>query len=55
MIISERIFSILTEKGISQKTFSAMTGISQSTISDWKRKKTKTLIITLNTIYLLLN
>lgn len=40
MIISERIFSILTEKGISQKTFSAMTGISQSTISDWKRKKT---------------
>ena len=40
MIISERIFSILTEKGISQKLFSEMTGISQSTISDWKRKKT---------------
>lgn len=40
MIISERIFNILNEKGISQKTFSEVTGISQSTISDWKRKKT---------------
>lgn len=27
-------------KGISQKEFSALTGISQSTISDWKTKKT---------------
>lgn len=40
MIISERIFTILNEKGISQKEFSERTGISQSTISDWKRKKT---------------
>ena len=40
MIISERIFSMLIEKGISQKEFSERTGISQSTISDWKRKKT---------------
>lgn len=40
MIISERIFRILQEKGISQKTFSEKTGIAQSTISDWKRKKT---------------
>lgn len=40
MIISERIFSLLSEKGLSQKDFSRMTGISQSTISDWKRKKT---------------
>lgn len=40
MIISERIFAILKEKGISQKTFSEMTGIAESTISDWKRKKT---------------
>lgn len=40
MIISERIFKILEEKGISQKTFSERTGIAQSTISDWKRKKT---------------
>lgn len=40
MIISERIFLMLNEKGISQKEFSEMTGIAQSTISDWKRKKT---------------
>ena len=40
MIISERVFSILKEKGISQKEFSEATGIAQSTISDWKRKKT---------------
>jgi transcriptional regulator with XRE-family HTH domain len=40
MTISERIFCILKEKGISQKTFSEKTGIAQSTISDWKRKKT---------------
>jgi transcriptional regulator with XRE-family HTH domain len=40
MIISERIFKILKEKQISQKTFSQETGIAQSTISDWKRKKT---------------
>lgn len=40
MIISERIFQILEKKNISQKHFSQETGISQSTISDWKRKKT---------------
>ena len=40
MTISEKIFSILSEKGISQKDFSEKTGISQSTISDWKRKGT---------------
>ena len=40
MIISERIFKILEEKKISQKEFSQRTGIAQSTISDWKRKKT---------------
>ena len=40
MIISERIFMLLKEKGISQKEFSEATGIAQSTISDWKRKKT---------------
>lgn len=40
MIISERIFKFLKEKQISQKTFSEQTGIAQSTISDWKRKKT---------------
>ena len=40
MIISERIFKILEERGMSQIEFSQATGISQSTISDWKRKKT---------------
>lgn len=40
MIISERIFELLKEKGMSQKKFSDLTGISQSTISDWKRKQT---------------
>lgn len=40
MIISERIFRILNEQNISQKNFSELTGISQSTISDWKTKKT---------------
>lgn len=40
MTISERIFELLKERGISQKEFSEKTGIAQSTISDWKRKKT---------------
>lgn len=40
MIISERIFKILKERNLSQKAFSEKTGIAQSTISDWKRKKT---------------
>ena len=40
MIISERIFKIIKDKGISQKDFSIETGISQSTISDWKTKGT---------------
>lgn len=40
MTIGEKIFYLLSEKGISQKDFSEKTGISQSTISDWKRKGT---------------
>lgn len=39
MQIYQRIFDILKEKGISQKELSKRTGISQSTISDWKNKK----------------
>lgn len=38
MEVNERIFEILKEKGITQKELSQMTGIPQSTISDWKRK-----------------
>lgn len=40
MTISEKIFSLLEVRGMSQKEFSERTGIAQSTISDWKRKKT---------------
>lgn len=40
MLISEKIFLLINNNGLSQKEFSEKTGISQSTISDWKRKKT---------------
>lgn len=40
LLISERIFALIDEKGMTQKEFSKQTDISQSTISDWKRKKT---------------
>lgn len=40
MLISERIYKYMKEKGISQIEFAARTGISQSTISDWRRKGT---------------
>lgn len=40
MTISERIFKIMEDKGMTQLEFSRLTGIAQSTISDWKRKKT---------------
>ncbi len=40
MLISERIYKYLKEKEISQIEFSKRTGISQSTISDWRRKGT---------------
>lgn len=38
--VSDRIFELLKEKGMSQKEFAAKTGIAGSTISDWKKKKT---------------
>lgn len=40
MLISERIFKIMAKKNISQLEFSKITGIAQSTISNWKHKKT---------------
>ena len=40
MKISERMFLIMEKKGINQLDLSAKTGIAQTTISDWKRKKT---------------
>ena len=36
--VTNKIFDILKEKGISQKELSDMTGISTSAISDWKHK-----------------
>lgn len=38
--ISDKIFEILKEKGISQKEFAQRTGIAESSISDWKKKRT---------------
>lgn len=40
MIISERIFKILKEKGMSQNAFAKAVGLTGSTVSDWKTKKT---------------
>lgn len=38
--ISDRIFELLSEKGMSQKEFAKRTGIAESSISDWKKKRT---------------
>lgn len=40
MLISERIYKYISEKGMTQLEFAKKTGISQSTISDWRRKGT---------------
>lgn len=40
MLICEKIFYFIEKNKLTQKEFSEKTGISQSTISDWKRKKT---------------
>ena len=40
MTISEKIFEIIDARGMTQKDFSIATGIPQSTISDWRKKKT---------------
>ena len=37
--VYEKIFELLQAKGMSQKEFSKLTGISESTISDWKHKR----------------
>lgn len=38
--VSDRIFELLKEKKMSQKEFAQRTGIAESSISDWKRKRT---------------
>ena len=40
MTISDRIFERLKQINMSQKQFSEETGISQSTVSEWKSKRT---------------
>ena len=40
MLISDRIYEYMREREISQLEFSKRTGISQSTVSDWRRKGT---------------
>lgn len=39
-LISDKIFKLMEDKSMSIMEFSRKTGISHSTISDWKRKKT---------------
>ena len=38
--VSDRIFELLKEKKMSQKEFAMRSGIAESSISDWKRKRT---------------
>ena len=40
MTISERIFERLRQVSMTQKEFAESSGIQQSTISEWKKKKT---------------
>ncbi|MBO6309722.1 MAG: helix-turn-helix domain-containing protein [Oribacterium sp.] len=40
MNIRDRIFQKLTEMNMTQKKFAKLTGIPETTVSDWKKKKT---------------
>ena len=40
MLIRDRIFDRLEELNMTQKEFSERTGIPQTTVSDWKKKRT---------------
>ncbi|MDD3141340.1 MAG: helix-turn-helix transcriptional regulator [Lachnospiraceae bacterium] len=40
MIISERIFKIMKEKKMTQMEFAKRVGIANSTVSEWKKRKT---------------
>ena len=40
MIISERIIKVLKERNMTQADFAKQVGISTSTISEWKKRKT---------------
>ena len=55
MKVSEKIFQIMELRGIKQYEFCQGTGISQSTVSDWKRKGTNPTIDKLPAICKFLN
>ncbi len=40
MTVRDRIFDKLDELGMTQKEFSEKTGIPQTTVSDWRKKRT---------------
>ena len=40
MLISERIFKIIAKKNMTQAEFAKRVGIANSTVSEWKKKKT---------------
>ena len=40
MNIRDRIFQKITEMNMTQKEFANKTGIPETTVSDWKKKKT---------------
>ena len=40
MTIRDRIFDKLSEQNMTQKEFAKRTGIPETTVSDWKKKKT---------------
>ncbi len=40
MTIRDRIFTKISELGLTQKEFAKKTGIPETTVSDWKKKKT---------------
>ena len=40
MTIRDRIFAKLAELNMTQKEFAKRTGIPETTVSDWKKKKT---------------
>lgn len=50
MDISSRIFELIKEKGLTQKAFSKMTNIPESTISDWKNKRLNPSVDKINSI-----
>ncbi|CBK75281.1 Helix-turn-helix [Butyrivibrio fibrisolvens 16/4] len=47
MTASERILQLLDEKKMTQKEFAKLTGIPESTVSDWRKRKQIPLLIRL--------